>query len=804
MSNKYFLVFLAFLFSVSVYSQQGRHRSSLISGRVMSTEKEVVDFATVYLKGTNQGCYTDEKGIYHLKTTAGEYTLVVSAIGYQTVEKKVKLAKGERIKVNVTIAPAVKELGEVLVTTSGVGRMNQSAFNAVAIDAKKLHNSTQTLAGALTKVPGVKLRESGGVGSDMQLYIDGFSGKHVKIFIDGIPQEGAGAAFDLNNVPINFADRIEVYKGVVPVGFGTDAIGGVVNIVTNKQPGKWFMDASYSYGSFNTHKSYVRFGQTFKNGFMYEVNAFQNFSDNDYYVDTYVREFEIKEDGSVRFPPLDKNKIYHLKRFNDQYHNEAVIGKIGLVGKKWADRLALSFNYSHFYKEIQTGVYQDVVFGEKFRKGHSLVPSLEYYKKNLLVKNLDLLLTANYNHNITNNVDTASRAYNWRGDFYEKGSRGEQSYQNSESKNRNWNGTLKMNYHIGQAHTFTFSHVISDFERTSRSTIGVSSKFTDFSIPKITRKNVSGLSYRLMPSDRWNVSAFAKYYRQYNKGPVSQNTDGIGNYINLSNTASALGYGAAGTYFIWKDLQVKLSYEKAFRLPTTDELFGDEDLEAGKMNLKPEKSDNVNLSFSYNHQFGKHGLYAEAGLIYRDTKDYIKRGLDVLGGTSYGYYENHGHVRTKGYNLSLLYSFSHWFDIGGTFNSIDTRDYEKFLAGSSLQESMHYKVRMPNLPYRYANINANFYWNDLFVKGNVLSIGYDSYWQHDFPLYWENLGDKDSKNMVPEQFSHNLFLSYTMKNGRYNVSFECRNFTDAQLFDNFSLQKAGRAFYGKFRVFFGK
>ena len=81
------------------------------------------------------------------------------------------------------------------------------------------------------------------------------------------------------------------HKGVVPVGFGTDAIGGVVNIVTNKQPGKWFLDASYSYGSFNTHKSYVRFGQIFKNGFMYEVNAFQNFSDNDYYVDTYVRDF---------------------------------------------------------------------------------------------------------------------------------------------------------------------------------------------------------------------------------------------------------------------------------------------------------------------------------------------------------------------------------------------------------------------------------------------------------------------------------------------------------------------------------
>ena len=179
MINKCFLVFLVFLFSVSAYSQHERHYTSMISGRVISTEKEVVDFATVYLKGTNYGSYTDEKGIYHLKTVEGEYILVVSAVGYQTVEKKVKLAKGERIQVNVTIAPKVKELGEVVVTTSGVGRVNKSAFNAVAVDAKKLHNSTQTLAGALTKVPGVKLRESGGVGSDMQLYIDGFSGRHV-------------------------------------------------------------------------------------------------------------------------------------------------------------------------------------------------------------------------------------------------------------------------------------------------------------------------------------------------------------------------------------------------------------------------------------------------------------------------------------------------------------------------------------------------------------------------------------------------------------------------------------------------
>ena len=69
----------------------------MISGKIISTEKETVDFATVYLKGTTYGGTTNEQGIYHLKAPAGDYTLVVSAIGYKTVEKPVKLTGGDRI-----------------------------------------------------------------------------------------------------------------------------------------------------------------------------------------------------------------------------------------------------------------------------------------------------------------------------------------------------------------------------------------------------------------------------------------------------------------------------------------------------------------------------------------------------------------------------------------------------------------------------------------------------------------------------------------------------------------------------------
>lgn len=773
----------------------------VITGKLISEDKKPINYATVALEGTKYGCVSDDKGLFDLKVPAGQYTLVGVALGYKTIKRNIEVKEGSEMNLELVIPTDEIALEEVVVAASGVERVKNSAFNAVAVGTKDLVNSTKNLSDALVKLPGMKLRESGGVGSDMQLMLDGFSGKHVKVFIDGVPQEGAGTAFNLNNIPINYADRIEVYKGVVPIEFGSDALGGVVNIVTKKNYRKWFLDASYSYGSFNTHKSYVNFGQTLNNGFTYEINAFQNYSDNDYHIHNWVREFEVRDDGSIRFPPIDKSDIRRVKRFNDMYHNEAVVGKIGILDKLWADRLILSFTYSNFYKEIQTGVYQETVFGDKHRKGYSLVPSIEYSKRNMFVKNLDLALTANHNYNVVHNIDVSSLVYNWAGQSYDKGSKGEQSYQQSEMINKNWNATMNINYRIGSHHAFTLNHVFSGFERTSRRTEGSESVLTNFDIPKITRKNISGLSYRYVPSVKWNVSAFGKYYNQYNQGPVSTSADGVGNYISLSNTVSAWGYGVAGTYHIADELQVKLSYEKAHRLPTNDELFGDEDLEAGKTDLKSENSDNLNFNINYGHQIGKHGIYLEGCLIYRDIKDYIKRGIGKHGALEFGVYENHGHVKTKGYNVSLRYNFSHWVNIGGTFNSIDTRDNERYIAGGTQQESMHYKVRLPNIPYMFANMDAAFTWRNLFQKGNHLSVTYDNYWQHDFPLHWENIGDSNSKAKVPDQFSHNISLTYSVKEGKYNFSFDCRNMTDEKLYDNFSLQKAGRAFYGKIRIY---
>lgn len=780
------------------YATEPPYGSSLhvaLSGVVLDDKGEPLPYATVFVKGTTHGATTDSSGRYSLVLQAGEYTITASTLGYESTSKTLTLS-ASNATADFMLAEASTRIDEVVVSASGVGHVRRSAFNAVAINTSEFANTSKNLSDALTKAPGVKLRESGGVGSDMALSLDGFTGKHVKIFIDGVPQEGVGSSFSLNNIPAGFADRIEVYRGVVPVGFGADAIGGVVNIVTNQSRRRWFADASYSFGSFNTHRTTINAGQSFENGLMWEVNLFQNYSDNNYTVDAAVEDFETGR--------IDKLKKERVERFNDTFHNEAVVAKLGVVDKPWADRLVASFTYSQMYKEIQTGVRQDVVYGDKRRRGHTIMPSLEYLKRNLFVEGLDLTLTANYNRNVTTNIDTAQYKYNWRGERKRLNSPGEQSYMHTRSLNDNWSATATLNYRIARGHTLTLNHVFSAFTRSNTSLLAAEAQSD--AINKQTIKNITGLQYRYVPFKSWNISAFAKYYALSVSGPIATDAN-ASNFVRSSRRSDALGYGLATTYFILDDLQAKFSYEKAYRLPTIEEMFGDEDLEMGEIGLRPESSDNLNLSLSYSLSFGakmQHSIYVEAGAIFRNTNDYIQRNIvDLSGGKVAASYINYGKVRTWGANLSARYTLADWLSVGGNVTYTDVRDNMKIAIGTSSMPNLGYGDRMPNIPYLFADADVTFTWKSCFMKGDALSVTYDNQYLKGFYYYSSRIGTNKSEFMVPDQFSHNISLGYSLCNGKYNISVECRNFTNEKLYDNFSLQKAGRAYYAKLRVSFG-
>lgn len=762
----------------------------MISGKVVSADGEAVDYGLVSVKGTSVATNTDESGAFSLSMDAGTHTVVYSAVGYKTSETRVNLKPGENRDVKICLIPNTT-LSEVTVKAVNTASLKRSAFAASEINTTEMRNSSRTVGDALAKSAGVKVRETGGAGSDMTVSLDGFTGKHVKVFVDGVPQTGAGGSFGLSNMPVNFAERIEVYRGVVPVGFGADAIGGVINIVTPRRSKGWFLDAAYSFGSFNTHKSHINFSRQFEKGIRLELNAFQNYSDNDYWVDTPVEDFQT---GSI-----NRRKLERVKRFNDGYRNEAIIAKAGFTGKSWADRFMFGVNVSHMRKQIQTGVRQEIVYGKKHRKANTLIPSLEYSKRNLLVKGLDVTANVSYTRSEVVNVDTSTVKYNWRGETAPLNSPGEQSRLNARSTNGNLNGGATLSYRISPAHSLTFNDVWTDFTRSNTDLLSAVAVKED--IAKRTVKNVAGLSYRFSPSGKFNFTAFGKHYIQRVSGPVATSAS-LDRFKKATHNIAVAGYGAAATYLLPMGMQAKASVENACRLPSVEELFGNEDLEQGDIALKPERSVNVNLNLSWQRSFGPHNLNADAGAVFRDMTDYIQRNIMALsGGKSAATYINYGKVRTTGLNLSARYSFGDLLSAGVNFTEMNVRDNMPTAQGSN-RPNISYGERMPNVPYLFADCDVALHWPKLGGKDNRLTLSYDNRYTHSFSYYMSNIGASNSDYVVPTQWAHNISLAYSILNGRYNISLECRNLTDARLYDNFSLQKPGRAFYGKFRIFF--
>ncbi|GAB3420738.1 TonB-dependent receptor [Niabella aquatica] len=751
--------------------------------------------ASVRLTGLDKTAVTNDSGraVVH-GVPAGKQDLVISAVGYITLSTTLQM-KADTPIFTFTLKKDTVVLDDVAVFGYAPAlKTNRQTFNVTAIDAKKLHNSTLDIAHVLNRVPGARLRETGGVGSDFDLSLNGFSGKRIKYFIDGVPIDYLGAAFQVNNIPVNFAERIEVYKGVIPVWLGSDALGGAVNIVTN-QGMRNYLDVSYSYGSFNTHRSYINAGYTARNGFTVRLNAFQNYSDNNYKV-------------TVDAADIHTGKYYPdttVRRFHDQYDNETAIAQLGFVDKKWADQLLAGITVGKYYKEIQTGARLTTVFGALHNKGTILMPALVYKKNDLFTKGLNASLNANYNLGEEQSIDTVHARYNWLKDSITyRGKGGERAYQWYQYKNNTANAAASITYQVSNRHFFALNNVYSHFDRKGCNIVSPHAMLDN--IPQQSNKNISGLGYQYKNPNNWDISVFGKYLLQRAHTTLIE-TDftrpGDTTYNRVSKNIDRIGYGVAGTYFITPDLQWKLSYENTYRLPESEDLFGDVTNKDGNWNLKPESGKNFNLGFNYTHQFGTHRLCASATGVYSYVNDYIYYTFN--GYTNKLYPDNLLKVSNLGIESEIRYSFKQLLAAGINLTYQNIRDQQKYRTDMQGEiPSNTYKERIPNVPYLFGNADATLYFNKLFNGSDRLSIGYNGLYVHEFYLYWANEGAASTKRTIPEQLAHDVNLVYTLKDGKYNIAFECKDITDKRLYDNYSLQKPGRSFNIKLRYFIHK
>ena len=790
--RKLLLLILLSVWSFSTYAQN----SALLSGYVKEGKTPVAG-ATVILKGTKSGTTTDANGYYELKgLTPGAYTLVISYTGYTTSATKITLKAQDKQSISINLADDQKQLSNVDIHgKTKTQEIKESGFAVNAIDTKKFANTTADLNQILNRSTGVRIREQGGLGSDFKFSINGLSGKQVKFFIDGIPMDVMGSGMSLNNIPVNLAERLEVFKGVVPVNLGADAMGGAVNVVTNQKVSN-YLDVSHSYGSFNTNRSALT-GQVVdkKTGIIVKASGFLNASDNNYTMrDVDVVTGGIREGNFI--PDLNGTayKVADAKRFHDNYFS--VLGQVeaGITNKKWADVLFIGGGYNEVRQDLQTGFDQKTVYGKVKRSSNAKSMTLRYKKDNLFTKGLSLSAFAARSKDTYKTTDTLFGKYNWDGTWFESGytEMGKSIKTVGIIKRPRTYAMANVSYVINPQHSLNLNYTLDHLKNESYNELQVQSD----SLPGKVNKQIVGLAYQQdLLEGRLVNTFFGKFYnlgldraKYINRVLVGQDT-----------TSSNFGYGIASRYKLTRGLGIKASYEHAYRLQEAEEVFGDGLNLQGNPDLKPESSDNINLGAFYSFNIDKHAFYIEASGFYRNAKDFIFPVPDVRSNLLKN--ENQSSVRITGFESEARYSYDQLlsFTVNMTYqNAINTTK-------SGQTESYYvegtYKNKIPNQPWLFGNADFSIGKNNVLGKDTRLQFNWFTQYINWFYLTWESKGNPNGKSDIPTQFVQNASLSYSMKNGRYNLSAECRNLTDQLTYDNFKLQKPGRSFSVKFRYF---
>ncbi|KXX71109.1 TonB-dependent receptor [Flammeovirga sp. SJP92] len=775
---KTFISLLFLLFVGSTAFAQNK-----LSGTVVDDANKAVSFATVHVKELKKTTRTDINGHFSFETLkAGTYTLQITFVGFEAFEQAVKVPMKSPLKVG--LKSSTTKLDQVTIYgKSDATLLREEAYAVEVIETELFKNTTVDASQLLGRISGVNIRQDGGLGSNFSLSLNGLSGNRIRTFIDGVPMDYFGSSLTLNNFPVNLIEGIEVYKGAVPIHLSSDALGGAVNIITSKRPIN-YLDASYSYGNFNTHRASFNTQYHHKNtGFTASIKSFYNHSDNDYEMDVHLLDFE---SGKLADEPTK------VRRFHDAYTSKMVWGEVGFMGKKFADELMVGVMYSDNYKEIQQNPYATGVTsfpnGEAYIQEDKLIYNFTYHKKNLFWKGFNVNSYVVYVDSKTNTVDVCPHRYDWLGGYEENahvttGEMGRKSdllfYQ------KNLLGNFNAEYALTNNHSIAVNYSMNKLSIKGEDKYQPQNN-TQFSEPNDVTKQVIGASYTYSAfEDKWSNIVFGKKYF-YDLFAIQSNFQGTESeefkYVNDAN-----GYGLASTFKLNK-IQLKASYEKAYRFPESYELFGDGLNVIPNQELLPEESDNLNVGVRFSSEPGKSNrLHLEVNGFIRGTKNYIRFEPRM----NRSYYLNDKSVRANGVDLTLNYNIKNTFNIGfaGTYQDLRNND----------SESAFYRDRVPNEPYLFGNLTLSF--NKQLRRRQSIAVTTISRYVHDFYFKWPSLGSESSKAEIPSQLTHNIDITYTLKDGRYNLSLLCTNILDTKVYDNLNQQKPGRAFSIKARYF---
>lgn len=743
-----------------------------------------IEFATVQWKGLNEPSYkngttTNKKGVAKLNTPAHQkLVLRVSYVGYQTITDTITANEKHH---TLKLRPELTELANVVVFGKTKAQVIRESPEAVSvINAKELQGRSVSLETILNKTIGLKVGQAGGLGSSSRIIVHGLEGNRIQILWDGIPMNTSDGAFSLDEIPIDIIERIEVYKSIIPARFGCDGLGGAVNIVT-KEFSTDYLDASYELGSYQTHKGSVFSRKNFpKSGILLGAGGYYTSAKNDY---------------SFRVPERENLLV---KRDHDRFRSYMLKGKVAFT-KLWFDEISTEFGYYNRFNEIQ-GVLKNIQHAEN--KSGMFMLENKLIKSGILNNRLNFESHFSLSHTTNNFVDTARVNHDFEGNIYPspngQGETGDVPH-NSNDKGLEINERINLDYKLSTNHSLNLNTLINYAQRQPSDDIA--SQHAGFIIGGFPSKKtsvVSGLTWEAKLFGRKLTNMFsAKYFHLHSEIEDLTSYEMIEAPKKKSNTTSQIGWIEAMKYEPFRGFHLKASYQRAIRLPNSQELFGDGIITFPAAGLKPEKSHNFNLGFliDKNDVFGLSRLQFEVNGFYMQVSDMIKLMKQHMAAG----YVNAEKVHIKGIETELKLDISPTVYAYGNLTYQDVRDVLDYLPGTQAPNPTK-GLRLPNIPYLFANFGAEYHSDRLFKNWYVKAF-WDGKFTEEFFYFWELT--ELQKRRIPRSFVNDIGLLLTYKN-KYSIALEYHNLMNKEVWDQFRQPLAGRTFHLKFRYVFSK
>ena len=599
--------FIFILISSFTYSQQdltsgNNHRppsvGGVLTGKITDAKTgEALPGASIYLHDLKKGTISDDKGMYHIANlNGGKYLIEITYRGYATIIETVTV-NGNTQK-DFVLKEAVVENEEVTVTgVSSATRIRQSTQPVDVLKKEQLFNISATNAiDALTKtVPGVNGLSTGP--AITKPFIRGLGYNRVVTINDGMRQEGQQWG-DEHGIEIDdySIQRVEVLKGPASLMYGSDALAGVINIITQRPVAEGHITANIlsEYQTNNALRGFYGDVAGTKNGFSW--NAYGSYKG--------AEDYKNKYDGRV---------------FNSKFYNQNMGGMLGYSGA-WGYSHLLVSNFDQHIGMVEgdrdsaTGAFirampggtEAIATNEDFKKVTPEIPfqHIRHFKilsdNNFALGKGSMDVTVGYQQNQRQeygNADDASTPNAW---FDLK------------------TASYALRWHLPSTQNW-------------KTTIGING---------MSQSNTNKAEEVIIPDyDLFDLGGFV--YTHYNKNKLSL-TGGIrfdtrhvnGKPMNVDNQLKFSGFsrnfsnvsGSVGASYSASDLVTfKFNVARGFRAPNLAELAsngaheGTNRYEVGVNDLKSETSLQVDGGFELNSEH----VSLETSLFYNHIKDFI-------------------------------------------------------------------------------------------------------------------------------------------------------------------------------------